>query len=103
MDFPQALTGFGKAPEVGRIGKAREVTSEVRSIPLPIFRVMEQSVSVIEDVPFTDGILSVMCPELCQRPIGDVFPSVCTVLVVGVEGETLGTTLWQHIGNFVDY
>ena len=30
-----------------------------------------------------------MRPELCQRPIGDVFPTVSPVLVVGVEGKSI--------------
>ena len=43
----------------------------------------------MKDVPLGDGIVSVMRPELFQRPIGDVLSAVAPVLVVDVEGKAL--------------
>ena len=50
---------------------------------------MQETVVIVEDVPFGDGLITVMCSEFRQRPIGDILLSVSAVLVVGVEGETL--------------
>ena len=57
----------------------------------------------MKDVSFCEGIVSVMGPEVFQCPIGDVLPAVFPVFVVGVQGEALGTALWQLVGNIVDH
>ena len=66
-----------------------EVALEVRLIPLPIVGVIQEGVDVVEDVAFGDGVVVVVRPILCQRPIGDVFAAVCAILVIGVEREAL--------------
>ena len=90
VNLPQPSPRFGKLPKVRRVWQVRQVPLEVRLIPLPICRVVEQTVDIMKDVPLADGLVPVMRPELCQRPIGDVLPAVPPILVVGVERETLG-------------
>ena len=53
---------------------------------------VQESVIVVEDVPFGDGVIAVMISEFCQCPIGDVFLSVGAILIVGVKRETLCPT-----------
>ena len=44
----------------------------------------------MEDVPLADGLVLVLRSEFaCKRPSGDVFLSIRSVLVKGVEGEAL--------------
>ena len=77
---------------LGNLGRRDmwQVAFEVRFVFLAILRMMQESVGIVEDVPFCDGVVVVMGTEVCQCPIGDVFTAVCAVLVVGVEGKTLG-------------
>ena len=51
---------------------------------------VQEGVVIVEDVPFGDGLITVMCSEFGQYPIGDVLLSICAVLIIGVEGEALG-------------
>ena len=52
---------------------------------------VQNTVSIVKDVPFGEGIIAVVRSEFRQCPIGDVFLSVCAVLVVGIERKTLRT------------
>ena len=91
MDIRELHACFCESPEVSGKRDMREIALEVRFVFLAILGVMQESVIVVEDVPFGDGVVVVMRSEFCQCPIGDVLTSVCAVLVVDVEGEALKT------------
>ena len=54
---------------------------------------MQDAVVIVEDVPLADGVVFVVRAELRQCPIGDIFAAICAILVVGVEGKALRTTI----------
>ena len=72
----------------------REVALEVCLVFLTIGGMVQETVVVVEDVPFGDGVIAVVGSEFGQCPIGDVLLSVRVVFVVSVEGEGL---LWIAI------
>ncbi len=67
----------------------RQVALEVHLILLTIAGMMQEGVGIVENAPFADGVIAVVCAEFCKCPIGDILLAVCAVLVVGVEGEGL--------------
>ena len=89
VDICESRACFCESPEVFGEGDMREIAFEVRFVFFAIIRVMQESVVVVEDVPFGDGVILVVRAELRQCPIGDVFAAVCAVLLVGVERERL--------------
>ena len=86
VDICESRACFCESTEVFGEGDMREIAFEVRLVFFAIIRVMQESVVVVEDVPFGDGVVLVVGSELRQCPIGDVFAAVCAVFVVGVEG-----------------
>jgi DNA helicase HerA-like ATPase len=78
---------------------AREFALQVVGEALPIIRVVQECVDVVEDVPLGDSRVGVVVTEVLERPVRDVLAAVGAVGVVGVEGEALGATLRQEIDN----
>ena len=74
VNLPQPLPRFGKRPEIWCVWQVRQIPLEIRLIPFPICRVMEETVDIMKDIPLADRVIPVMRPELCQRPIGDASP-----------------------------
>ena len=64
---------------------------------------VEQTVNIMEYIPFGDCVIFIMRAEVFQRPIGDVLAAICPVLIVGVEGEALGITCGKMIRQLVDH
>ena len=62
---------------------------------------VQETVVIVEDVPFGDGVIAVVGSEFRQCPIGDVLLSVGAVLVVGVEGERI--VVGRHRGSHLEY
>ena len=89
VEVCQLLPGGSESPEVFSEGDMGQIALEVRFVFLAIVGVMQESVGIVEDVPFGEGVVLVVGSEVCQCPIGDVFTSVCAVFVVGVERKTL--------------
>jgi len=58
-----ALAYFGVAAKVRRERDTGQFASEIGHIASAVFRVMEQGVSVTEDVPLGDGTVAVMAEE----------------------------------------
>ena len=87
---------LAKAREVGGEGDAGQLALEVGLVAVAVGGVMEEAVDVVEDVPLGDGVVAVVGAEAIEGPVGDVFAAVGAVLVVGVQGEALGTTACSH-------
>jgi hypothetical protein len=49
-------------------GDAREFAAEVGGVAMAVFGVVDDSVDVVEDVPFGDGGIGVVGAELLERP-----------------------------------
>jgi len=67
---------------------ARQVAFEVLGVAAAVFRVVEQGIDVVEDVPLRHR-RAVPLPKLPQCPLRDVLPPPAAVLVVRVEREAL--------------
>ena len=65
----------------------REIALEVCLVFFTIGGMVQEPVVIVEDVPFGDGVITVVGSEFRQCPIGDVLLSVGAVLVVGVNGK----------------
>lgn len=84
MQVGQLFPCRRKPTKFRREGDAREFFLEVIGEAFAVGGVVEQGIDVVENVPFGDAVVDVVRAELCQRPIGDVFAPVRTVLIVGV-------------------
>lgn len=59
---------------------ARQFSAKVGGVALPIFRMVQDGVNVMEDVPLGDGPVGVADAELFERPAGNVLAPVGAVL-----------------------
>lgn len=75
-------TGGGEGVEVGRERDARKLAFEVGCEAGAIFRVVEEGVSGVEDVPLGDVVVGVVAAEFSDRPVGDVLLAMCAIFVV---------------------
>ena len=81
----------------------REVALEVHLVFFAVGGMVQETVVVVEDVPFGDGVITVVGSEFSQCPTGDVLLSVRVVFVVSVEREALGipseVEIWNHVNH----
>jgi|GEM_PF-6125325 len=59
---------------------ARQFSAKVGGVALAIFRMVQDGVYVMEDVPLGDGRVRVADAKLFERPVGDVLATVASVL-----------------------
>ena len=64
MEICQRRARGGESPEVFGERDMREVALEVHLVFLAIVRMVQETVVVVEDVPFGDGVVVVMGSEL---------------------------------------
>jgi hypothetical protein len=75
----QFASGGGEGGEIGSEGDARQFAFEVVRKLLPVRRMVQDGVDVVEDVPLGDGGVAVVLAELLQGRVGDVLAPVRAV------------------------
>ena len=64
---------------------------------------MQERIRIMENVPLSDFVVSIMLLELCQCPICNVFPTVRAIFIVDVERKALASVngdkngMWNNI------
>ena len=81
----------------------RQIALEVHCVFLTIRRMVQKSISIVEDVPLGDTIIAVVRLKRCQCPIGDVLLSVGAVFVVDVKRKALRITREVEIWNYINH
>ena len=90
MSKPLSLYGGGvDGVGVRHKRNTRQVACEIESVAFAVAAMVEQTVDVVEDIPFADGWVAVVAAELVEGVVGDVLAAVAAVFVVCVEGEAL--------------
>src|SRR5579859_2044256 len=89
MQIRQTFARLHERPEVWSERHSRQLPTQIRCIALAVFRMVQNRVDVVEDVPFGNRPIFVVCAKLLERPVCDVFPAVGTVLIVRVERKPL--------------
>ncbi len=87
VEAGQFAPGGGEGGEIGSEGDARQLAFQVVRELLPVGRMVQDGVDVVEDVPLGDGGVTVLLAELFEGGVGDVL-AVGAVGGVGVEGES---------------
>ena len=72
----QFLPGFRESPEILRERNARQFALQVLGVFRPVFRMVQNPVDVIEDVPLGDFLVTVLLAEMLQRPGVDVLVGI---------------------------
>ena len=89
MQFGELRASIRECPEIRRIRNVRQIALQIGGVTFAIVGMMQEPIDIVENIRLLDAIVSVMRPEVLQRPIGDVFSAVGAICIVDIEGEAL--------------
>ena len=89
MQFSQLLSGVAECPKIRGVGNVRELAFQISGVGFAILFAVQQTVNIMENIPFANASILMMLTEVVQRPVGDILAAVLAVFSVGIEGEAL--------------